>query len=174
MDVPPRTRFKLSPSAAARGMRRTVTIRHTSGHRIVALVEIVSRANKDRAIHVAQFADTSEAALNQGIHLLLVDLFPPAAHDPAGMHGAIWERFDDEPYAVPAGEPLTLASYVGGSRPEAYLEHLAAGSALVDMPLFHTPDRYINAPLEPTYLAAYRGLPAFWRDVLEGRQDPPP
>jgi hypothetical protein len=30
------------------------------------------------------------------------------------------------------------------------------------------PDRYVNVPLEPTYEAAYRGLPAFWRQVLEG------
>jgi len=26
-----------------------------------------------------------------------------------------------------------------------------------------------NVPLEQTYQAAYRGMPAFWRDVLEGR-----
>jgi hypothetical protein len=37
------------------------------------------------------------------------------------------------------------------------------------MPLFLRPDRYVNVPLESTYQAAYRGLPAFWQDVLEGR-----
>jgi hypothetical protein len=35
------------------------------------------------------------------------------------------------------------------------------------MPLFLRPDRYINLPLEPTYQAAYDGMPAFWRGVLE-------
>ena len=44
------------------------------------------------------------------------------------------------------------------------------GSPLTDMPLFLNPDRYINVPLESTYQAAYQGMPAFWRDVLEGRQ----
>jgi len=53
-----------------------------------------------------------------------------------------------------------------------YLEHFAVGTALPEMPLFLRPDRYINVPLEPTYQAAYRGMPAFWKDVLEGR--PPP
>jgi hypothetical protein len=41
------------------------------------------------------------------------------------------------------------------------------------MPLFLHSDRYINVPLESTYLASYRGMPAFWRDVLEGRQPLP-
>jgi hypothetical protein len=36
------------------------------------------------------------------------------------------------------------------------------------MPLFLTPQRYINVPLEPTYQAAYRRVPAVWRGVLEG------
>jgi len=48
-------------------------------------------------------------------------------------------------------------------------EHFAIGSPLAEMPLFMRPDRHINVPLEPTYQAAYRGMPAFWRDVLEGR-----
>jgi hypothetical protein len=39
----------------------------------------------------------------------------------------------------------------------------------VEMALFLRPDRYVDVPLEATYLAAYRGMPAFWRDVLEGR-----
>jgi len=30
--------------------------------------------------------------------------------------------------------------------------------------------RYVNVPLESTYGEAYRGMPAFWRDVLEGRE----
>jgi hypothetical protein len=43
------------------------------------------------------------------------------------------------------------------------------GAALPDMPLFLRPDRYVNVPLATTYDAAYRGMPAFWRGVLEGR-----
>lgn len=172
-EAPPRVRRKLSPAPGARVARRTLTIRHISGHRIIALAEIVSPANKDRAAHVEEFADKAENALLLGIHLLLVDLFPPGPHDPRALHGAIWERFDDEPYILPPDEPLTLAAYVAGPSPEAYLEHLAVGSPLVEMPLFLNPDRYINVPLESTYSAAFGGLPLFWRNVLEGRQPLP-
>ena len=154
-------------------MRRTLAIRHVSGHRIIAFVEIVSPANKDRAAHVAEFVDKAESALLQGIHLLLVDILPPGPQDPRGMHAELWERLDGQPYCLPSGEPLTLASYVASLRPEAYLEHLAVGSPLTEMPLFLNPDRYINVPLEPTYDAAYRGMPAFWREVIEGRRTLP-
>ena len=172
-EAPPQVRRKLSLSAAARAMRRTLTIRHKSGHPIVALVEIVSPANKDRPRHVEEFVDKAVAALARGIHLVLVDLIPPGPHDPQGMHGAIWDRLDDEPYLLPPREPLTLASYVAERLPQAYLEHLAVGSSLIEMPLFLNPDRYINLPLESTCQAAYRGMPAFWREVLEGKQGRP-
>ncbi len=168
----PKVRRKMSASSATRGARRTLTIRHVSGNRVVALVEIVSPANKDRKAHVEEFIDKAEIALLHGIHLLLVDLFPPGAHDPQGMPGALWERFDDEPYRLPPGEPLTLASYVAGPCPDAYVEHLAAGSPLAEMPLFLNPDYYVNMPLELTYQAAFRGLPAFLREGLEGRSAP--
>jgi hypothetical protein len=52
---------------------------------------------------------------------------------------------------------------------DIYLEHLAVGAVLPDMPLFLCPDRYVSVPLEATYQIAYRGMPAFWRDALEGR-----
>jgi hypothetical protein len=67
---------------------------------------------------------------------------------------------------------LTLASYAAGRPIEVYLEHLAVGASLPDMPLFLDYERYINVPLEATYQAAYRGMPGFWRDVLEGQKPP--
>jgi hypothetical protein len=169
-DAPPHVRRKLSLSAAARAMRRTVTIRHVSGHKVVALLEIVSPANKDRSSHVEDFVAKTITALSQGVHVVLVDLLPPGKHDPQGMHGEVWDRLDDEHYELPPGEPLTLASYVAEGLPQAYLEHLAVGRTLVEMPLFLDPDRYINLPLETTYQAARRGMPEFWRDVLDGKQ----
>jgi hypothetical protein len=149
--------------------RRSVAIRHVSGHRLVALMEIVSPANKDRAEHVEEFATKAASVLHQAAHLLLVDLFPPGPHDPHGMHDAVRQRLQDseEPYALPADAPLTLAAYVSGPQVQVYLQHLAAGATLPEMPLFLRPDRYVNLPLESSYLAAYRGMPAFWREVLE-------
>ena len=165
-DAPPKTQLRLTARAASRVLRRTLAIRHVSGHRVIALLEVISPANKDRLAHVAELVDKVEAALLQDVHVLVVDLFPPGRHDPRGMHGAIWERFDDELYVTPQDQPLTLASFTAGIQPVAYVEHLAVGAELIDMPLFLNPDRYINVPLEPTYQAAFRGLPAFLQQSL--------
>jgi hypothetical protein len=149
--------------------QRTVAVRHVSGHRLVALVEIVSPANKDRPESVETFVRKAVSALHAGVHLLLVDLFPAGPHDPRGLHGAILDYIgqSDESYELPPDEPITLAAYAAGPQFEAYLEHLAVGGPLPDMPLFLRRDRYINAPLESTYQAAYDGMPGFWREVLE-------
>ena len=165
-DAPPQTQRRLTASAASRSLRRTLAIRHVSGHQVIALLEVVSPANKDRLAHVEEFVDKVEAALLHDVHVLVVDLLPPGRHDPRGIHGAIWERFDDEPYAVPSDQPLTMASYTAGHQPIAYVEHLAVGSGLTDMPLFLNPDRYVNVPMETTYQVAFRGLPSFLRDSL--------
>jgi hypothetical protein len=69
---------------------------------------------------------------------------------------------------LPAEATLTLASYVAGPLVEIYLEHLAVGAPLVDMPLFLRPDRYVNVPLESTCQCAYGDMPTIWRDVIEG------
>jgi hypothetical protein len=50
---------------------------------------------------------------------------------------------------------------------KAYVQPIAAGDALPDMPLFLTAEEYINVPLETTYRAAYEGVPRFYKDILE-------
>jgi hypothetical protein len=159
----------LSLSTSPRPRRRNLAIRHVDGHRLIALAEIVSPANKDRSADVRELADKIESALELGVNVLLADLFRPGFHDPCGIHGTVWQRFDSVPYDPPPEKPLTVASYVAGPERAAFLEHLAIGAPLPDMPLFLHPERYIMVPLETTYQAAYRGMPAFWRDVLEGR-----
>jgi len=166
-DAPPRVRHKLALSPTARARRRTLAIRHASGDRLIALLEILSPANKDRREHVSEFLNKAEDALAHGIHLLLVDLFPAGKHDPHGMHGALWDRLGDQPEDPPAREPLTLAAYVSDTPVVAYVEHVAVGGVLQDMPLFLDPDTYINPPLEATYHVAWLGTPARWREVLE-------
>ena len=175
--LPPRVRRRVAASeaAAARLNRRTLTIRHASGHRVVALLEILSPADKDRPSSVADFANKAYSALRQEIHLLVVDLFPPGLHDPQGMHEVIWDGYGDEPNVPPAETPLTLAAYMARRLlPEAYLEFVAVGDALPAMPLFLDWHAYVSVPLEETYEAAYRGVPEVWRQVLEGRVPPTP
>ena len=170
-ETPPRVRHTQTISPSVQARRRTLAIRHVSGHRLVALLEIVSPANKDRAQTVEDFATKVTAALKAGIHVLIVDLFPPGPHDPQGMQGAILLRMDRDavPYELPPGEPITLASYVAELEPTEYVEPVAIGAVLPKMPLFFSCERYIAVPLEATYQEAYRGVPAFWRAALEGR-----
>jgi uncharacterized protein DUF4058 len=162
-DAPPQVRQRLISPPSARAARRSLAIRHVSGYQIIALIEIVSPANKDRAMHVRDFIEKAENALALGIHVLMVDPFALGPFDPMGMHGALWERLVDEPSPPLESEPLTLASYLAGPQPEAYLEHLSVGVPLAAMPLFLNPDRYVSVPLESTYALAFRGLPAVWR-----------
>ena len=93
-DAPPQVARKLVADSAAtyQARRRTVTIRHVSDHRIVALLEIISPGNKDRASSVASFVDKVDSALGRDINVLIADLFPPGRHDARGIHGAIWMR----------------------------------------------------------------------------------
>jgi hypothetical protein len=127
------------------------------------------RANKDRLQTVEDFAAKAVSALDCGVHLLVIDLFPPGRYDLSGMHGVVRQHLEqsDQPYDLPDDEPLTLAAYAAGPQVEVFLEHVAVGAALPEMPLFLRPDRYVNVPLEPTYQEAYRGAPAFWRNLLE-------
>ena len=68
---------------------------------------------------------------------------------------------------MPADEPLTLAAYSAGRPKRAYVEPTAVGRELIDVPVFLTPEGYVNVPLEATYRAAYRGVARRWRDVLD-------
>jgi len=169
-EAPPQVsrRVTASESAHIRAARRTLVIRHSSGHRVVALLEIVSPANKDRPRSIQDFVDKAIAALQQGVHLLMIDLFPPGRYDPQGIHPLIWENYGDEVDAPPVGKSVALASYLANSMPEAYLEFAALGDWLPPMPLFLDLHAYVNVPLAATYDAAYRGVPAVWREVLEG------
>jgi Protein of unknown function (DUF4058) len=171
-DSPPQVRHRLiaDENTAYRARQRTLTIRSTSGHHIVAMLEIVSPANKDRASSVQDFVKNVESALIRGIHVLVVDLIRPGKHDPRGIHGEIWSRYASEEYGLPVEQALTLSSYLAEDEVEAYVDHLNFGDPLPEMPLFLDDETYIYVPLETTYLAAYLDLPDFWRDVLEGKQ----
>jgi len=157
-------------AAAYLSKQRTLVIRHASGDRIIALVEIVSPANKRGANNVQQLVRKAVTALAQGYHLLLVDLFLPGVNDPHGIHAEIWDAvYGMTPYEAPPDRPLTLASYCAGSPIRCFVEPLAVSESLIEMPLFLASDRYINIPLERTYEAAWRGIPQRWKQVLESR-----
>jgi hypothetical protein len=62
---------------------------------------IVSPGNKCGTHALQDFVNKSLAYLDQGIHLLVIDLFPPTSRDPQGIHKAIWQEVTDEPFELP-------------------------------------------------------------------------
>ncbi len=168
--APPQVRFTAALEMDVyTAKQRTLVIRHSSDDRIIALIEILSPGNKASRYALDKFTEKAATALAQGYHLLLIDLFPPGARDPQGIHGTLWSALGDDSYAAPPDKPLTLAAYSAGLTKLAYIEPFAVGDALRAMPLFLSTSRYVAVPLEESYQAAYRGVPRRWQRVLEGQ-----
>ena len=142
-------------------------IRHGSDDRVVGMIEIVSAGNKANRNALRSFLDKAVTALVHGLHLVVIDLYPPGPRDPQGIHGALLAELSEEDYLAPKDKPLTFVSYAAGPVPTAYVEPAAVGDALPDMPLFLEPDAYISLPLEETYQAAWRGFPQRWQKFLQ-------
>jgi hypothetical protein len=169
-DAPPTARV-IARFEKINYARRTdwVVIRHRSG-RDVAIIEIVSPGNKDSRNAIRTFVEKACDILNQGVNLLVVDLFPPTPRDPQGVHKAISDEFGDEPFEAPPGKTLTVVSYLAGDVPTAYVESVGPGDLLPSLPIFLSETRYVLAPLEATYQQAWAVFPALLKQLIETPQ----
>src|SRR3954469_6898935 len=144
-----------------------IVVRHVSGDRVVAMIEVVSPGNKSTRHALRSFVEKAAELLDQRVHLLIVDLLPPGRRDPHGIHAAIWDEVAGQEYAPPAGQPLTLAAYETALTVRTSVRPVAVGEPLPEMPLFLEPNGYVQVPLEATYQAAFAAMPRRWRRVLE-------
>ncbi|HEX4606745.1 MAG TPA: DUF4058 domain-containing protein, partial [Urbifossiella sp.] len=144
---------------------KTVVVRR-GDDTVVALVELVSPGNKAARNPFREFVDKVVSAIGHGLHVLVIDPFPPTPRDPNGVHATIWAEFGDDAYTPPADKPLTFAAYDASPLTRAYVEPLSVGDRLPGMPLFLAPGRYVTAPLEDTYTAALAGVPRRTRERL--------
>jgi hypothetical protein len=156
-------------SLAARANR--IVIRHRLGE-VVCVLEIVSPGNKSSRAALRAFVAKTVEFLRQGIHLLVIDILPPTPRDPQGMHKAVWDEFEDAPFELPPGKPMTLAAYVAGDlltgrETTAYVEPIGVGDPLPDMPAYLDAGGYVPVPLESTYQAAWETCPADLRELVE-------
>jgi hypothetical protein len=165
--VPPSARVvrRLEEKVYARKADR-VTVRHRHGQ-IVAVIEIVSPGNKSSEAALRAFVQKSSDLIEQGVHLLVIDLHPPSKRDPRGIHTLIWDELEEEDFNLPADKPLILAAYEAGPDWVAYVEPVGVGDFLPDMPLFLGSGFYVPAPLEATYQATWRVFPAPLKGLLE-------
>src|SRR5438128_2103164 len=60
-----------------------IVVRHVSGDRVVAMIEIVSPGNKAARNALRSFVEKAAELLDQRVHLLIVDLLPPRPPPPA-------------------------------------------------------------------------------------------
>ena len=135
------------------------------------MIEVLSSGNKSSRHALRSFLDKAVAALDGGVHLLLVDVHPPGPRDPHGIHGALLNEIGTEDYAPPGERPLTAAAYVGGAVVEAFVAHFAIGEPIPEMPLFLTRQNYVRVPLEAAYRAAWEDVPPRYQEVLTASLD---
>jgi hypothetical protein len=129
----------------------------SQGPRVVAAVELVSPANKDRPGNRRAFAVKCASYLQQQIGLVVVDvvterlaslhrelldLLAVAVETPGQEEGDLYAAAYR---AVPAANALTL---------EAWVEALAIGAGLPTLPLWIGPDQSVPLDLEATYQTA--------------------
>lgn len=170
----PRTRLTKRAEVASYVHKASrLAVRHRHGQ-VIAVMEIISPGNKGSQSEFRALVEKSAELIRQGMHLLVIDLFPPGKRDPQGIHKAIWDQFDEEDLKLPADKPLTLASYDAGSDYVAYVEFVGIGDELPDMPLFLEPDVYVPTPLEATYQAAWSMFPDPLKGLLTTLNPEPP
>ena len=143
-----------------------IVVRHHYG-KVIAVIEIVSPGNKGSRHAVRAFVDKATRLLEEGIHLLVVDLFPPSKRDPEGIHEAVWHEINDASFKLPVKKRLTLAAYSAGPVIAAYVEPISVGNAMPDMRLFLEPDKHVLTPLESTYQTTWDAFPEEMRTLLE-------
>lgn len=166
-DPPQMTRTAESDLEFYRRKQMPIFVRHVSGDRVIAMIEVLSPGNKFSRYALRSFVDKAAELLEQRVHLLILDLLAPGPRDPQGIHAAIWEDIKGQGYVLPPGEPLTLVSYEAALTVRAFIRPTAVGSLLPDMPLFLRPNSFVGVPLEATYQAAFAEMPLRWKRVLE-------
>ena len=124
--------------------------------RVVAVVELVSRGNKDSRYRFERFIEKSVEYIEQGAHLCVVDVHAPHAFDPRGMLDAVWDRVAGEASSLLGRSAGTICV---GSTLRLFAEPLTVGDSIPDIPLFLTADRFVPLPLGEGYADAWETMP---------------
>jgi hypothetical protein len=155
--APPRPTLKATLSYTPPDVFEVQVLEGSEGPRLVAAIELVSPANKDRPGNRHAFAVKCASYLQAGVGLIVVDVVterttdlyrellnllqvaaPESGPEESSLHAAAYRT-------VASGEETSL---------EAWLERLAVGAALPTLPLWIAPGRSIALDLERTYQMA--------------------
>lgn len=159
VEAPPRPAIRAPLDVAEHDRVEVRVHREESGLELVAAVELVSPANKDRSVHRDAFAMKCAGYLHHGVSLVVADIVTERR---ANLHAEILERvrvvaetgIDFDLYAVAyrvdESEPVAIL--------EAWPEELSIGADLPTLPLWITADVSVPVDLETSYVTACRSL----------------
>ena len=158
VDTAPRSEVPTKPVCL-------VTVRREPDDAVVAACEVCLPDYHTGEVAWLTVAERAGALISDGIHLFLVNVHlpPPQTDYP---HAAVWNRLGFAAVPFESDRQVTLASYEAVAPPKAYVEPVAVGDVLPDMPLFLVPGGHVLVPLEATYLAAWEGVPIQGRKLL--------
>jgi hypothetical protein len=131
------------------------------GRRLVAAVEIVSPANKDRPEHRRAFVAKCVAMLQERVCVAIVDLVTTRS---TNLYAELMDFIDQaDPSLGDNPSPLyavACRSSRGGETPllETWAQPLAIGQPLPTLPLWLAPDFAVPLELEPSYEETCRVL----------------
>ena len=172
-DHPPKVKYQFEADRRHyAGKADHIALRHVSSHRLIAVIEIISSGNKNNNRALESLRKKVNILLDEGVHLLLVDILPPGPVDPHGLPLALSITDQSEVPGATEAEPFTLFSVrcaAAGDILSGFVELVSREQALPDMPLFLNEERYISVPLESTYQNAWQGVPAPWKKMIEAQ-----
>jgi hypothetical protein len=128
----------------------------------VGVIEIVSPANKDRSQNREIFISKCLSILSQGISLIIIDLVSVRVFN---FHNAIVRKLQRQRTRTSGDEglPLYCSAYrcvreAKSMSVELWCYGLAVGDMLPTPPLYISSEVAVPVRLEPTYMAACKGL----------------
>jgi hypothetical protein len=131
----------------------------SESRRLVAAVEIVSPANKDRVEARDAFVSKCHAMLQQQVCVVIVD---PVTSRSGNLYADLARRIGAKPPATADASIYAAACRIHNvksrQRVESWEEMLAIGSSLPTLPLWISPTHYVPLELEQTYEDTCRGL----------------
>lgn len=96
-------------------------------------------------------------------------------HDWTRVPAGLFHHFlQEEDFAFPEGKDRILVSYQTGGQRVAYIEPVAVGDVLPEMPLFLTGDVHVMVPTELTYQTAWAASPQAMRVAVQTGVMPEP
>lgn len=168
LELPAATLVAVAEKPSYPPRPRVIAVRHRSGDRLVAMIEIVSAGNKSDAAELGSLVEKTVVALSKGIHVVLIDLHRPGPFDPVGIHNVIWAELGQPPVSFLDNRPFQIISYRSAGSVSSLIEPRAVGEKLPEAPLFLTPSLLVALPLERTYEGAFAALPSNLKTALTG------